>query len=705
MKTLSSFIRTLVLFLLCLAIFVAYGLRLMQLQLVDGAVYAAKANQGTERTVPVLAARGEIVDRNGRPLVVNRSCYNIVFDGTAMPRRLQNEIILMLTDIFASQGGRWIDYLPLVEDNGSFSFTEGLDTQTEALKNNLGLQSYATAEHAMEEMASLYSITRGDFLSDETLTEENFIKRYGVSRAEMVERYRIAQEYTPAEMRVIAGVRYEMMRREYSAVTPYTFAEDVSMEVVTRIKENGNLLPGVDVQESTVRDYVSEDIAPHIIGRIGPIYAEEYVSLKEKGYSLNDVVGKEGIEKAFEDQLRGRDGLNAIEYDSSGAIINIRELRAPAPGNTVMLTMDASLQKVAQESLARQIAHLNATAEPGKGKEASAGAVVAVDIKTGEVLVAATYPSYNINDYQKNYSALSQDPLYPLINRALTGRYAPGSTFKPITATAALGEGIITRNTHIMCNRVYTFYEDYQPRCLSAHGNIDVVTALSVSCNVFFYETGRLTGISAIDEYAALYGLGQRTGIELPETVGQVSSPAVSAKKGEQWFYGNVLQASIGQLDTIVTPLQLAQYTATIARKGERLESHLVKGVYSYNLDRTVSRTEPVVAATIEDKNNAFNVVINGMVSCATVGSASAYFGNYPISVAAKTGTPETTEYPNSVFITYAPVENSEIAVAVVIEKGWHGYTGAPVARDIYDAYFAQKLTKTSAQLEETLLP
>ncbi len=672
MKQRSAFLRTLVLFLFFLFIFVGYGLRLMQLQLVEGDSYYAQTQKRTKRTVTVPAARGEIVDRNGRPLVINRSCYNIVFDGATMPKKMQNQIVLALTEVFTEEESSWISSLPLKIVGSGYAFTDASEREIEAVKTNLGLQTYATAEHVM---------------------------------AELLSRYSIPQEYTPAQQLTVAAVRYEMQRKEFSAVTPYTFAVDVNMDIVTKIKENSLTLVGVDVQESTVREYVSEDIAPHIIGRIGPIFAEEYAELKEKGYGLNDVVGKEGIEKAFEDELRGSAGTNVIEYDSSGAVVSVTETQAPQPGNTVMLTMDARLQKIAQEALADQIAYLNEHGTEGKGKEAEAGSVVVVDVQSGDILALATYPSYNINDYQKNYNALLEDSRKPLINRALTGRYAPGSTFKPMVATAAISEGVITSNTRITCNRIYTFFTDYQPRCMNAHGSINVVTALAVSCNVFFYETGRLTGIETIADYAAQFGFGQSTGIEIPEAIGQMASPALREKNNRKWYHGDVLQASIGQSDTLATPLQLAQYVATIARKGVRLESHIVRSIYSYNLDQTIRETQPVIAATIDGNNNAFETVIDGMVACVVSGSARYYLSDYPKTVAAKTGTPETIDSLTSVFIAFTPVQNSEIAVAVVIEKGGQGYTGAPVARNIFDAYYAQKSAAAKATAEAVLLP
>lgn len=673
MKKLGQNGRVIILFCIVLTIFLGYAMRLMFVQLVNGEEYLSKATQHSQRSVSVEAARGEIVDRYGRPLAVNRSCYNVIFDGAFMPKKSRNDIILELTEIFTAENVKWNESLPITRTE-PYQFIEGSEKAAARVKKDLGLQNYATAQHVIDHLC---------------------------------ESYDISEEYTNEQRRIVAGVRYEMEKSDFSAVNRYVFAEDVSMDIVTKVKENSTVLTGVDVAEGTIREYVGGNIAPHIIGTISKIYAEDfegYEDMLSKGYTYESKIGRDGIEKAYESELKGKNGTRVIEFDEKGNVVSSVETVAPVPGNTVKMTIDSALQKVAYESLERQIKHLNETAPEGKGKEADAGAVVVVHVPTGEILAAVPYPSYNSNDYSALYNQLAADPLKPLFNRALNGVYAPGSTYKPSVATAGLAEGIITRNSNILCNRRYTYYSDYQPHCLSAHGQINVVTALSYSCNIFFYDTGRQLGIDTVNKYSSLYGLGQKTNLEIPTASGHLASPEYREKYNREWYPGDVLQASIGQSDNGVTPLQLAQYAATIARDGVRYESHLVKSVNSYGMDKVISETTPVVAAQIENKNDAFKVVKEGMLACARTGSARGWFANYPIDVAAKTGTPETSEFPNSVFISFAPVENSEIAVAVVIEKGWHGYTGAPVARDIYDYYFSSIKNAGNMQTEETLI-
>jgi penicillin-binding protein 2 len=405
----------------------------------------------------------------------------------------------------------------------------------------------------------------------------------------------------------------------------------------------------------------------------------------EKGYSMNDTVGREGIERAYEDVLRGTDGERLIERDASYNVTDVTESSAAVPGDTVVLTIDKNIQRAAMEALKEEIAYLNANAPEGQGREADAGAVVAIDIKTSEVLACVTYPTYNLETYAEDFAANSSDPLNPFWNRALSGVYAPGSTFKPTVAIAGLTEGIITPETQVQCARVYTYFSDYQPTCLSAHGMMTVMDALRASCNIFFYDTGRQVGIETINRYAQALGLGVPTGVELTEATGTQCDPNTVNP-------GDVLQASIGQLDNGYTPIQLANYVATIARRGVRTNVSLVKSISSYFDYEDVIETHDVeVLSTLDDvPDEVWDTVFEGMrrATHATNGTSYSYLGDYPITVGSKTGTPQTKEFPNSTFICFAPLEDPQIAIAVVIEKGWHGYTGAPVARAVLDAYF-----------------
>ena len=638
-----------------LGVFVA---RLIQIQIVEGEAYANMLNPSNVSSQTVKAIRGEVVDRNGKPLAVNRMGYDVILDRAYLSPDKQNDIILELIGLFERLGETWTDTLPITA-TAPFAFREEYESEIARLKKLLGAQSYASAENAVYWL---------------------------------VQRYKL-EDYSPEDQRKIAGVRYEMEQRGFNWNVPYTFATDINISSVIQVKERSYQLQGVEVEESGVRYYPNGNLAPHLIGNIGPIYAEEYPALKEKGYAMDDRVGNAGVEKAFEDLLRGTNGLRQIQIGQGGEVVQVVENPPPVAGKTVVLTLDNDLQLIGQEALEKQIAKLQATAPAGQGREAEAGAVVAVEVKTGEVLVAATYPSYDLNTFSQEYSKLAAQELRPMFNRAVQGTYAPGSTFKPVVGMAGLTHGVIEEGSNVHCGRVYTFYAPgYQPTCLGYHGGINVVGALRVSCNIFFYDVGRRVGIENIVDMAAQLGLGQPTGIEIPEALGQISSPEAKAAdpyNDEAWFPGDVLQSSIGQMYNWYSPLQMANYAATLGNRGTRMKLTLVHEVRDYAMNQVLEPFTPVVAATVDAPREAFETVVEGMVAASgPSGTASATFGYYPITVASKTGTPETRDLPNSVFICFAPAEDPEIAVAVIIEKGWHGYTGAPVAKEIFNEYF-----------------
>lgn len=650
----SFYIRAVLVGLLVLSIVVVFISRLVDLQIVHGEEYRSQVQRVSVRTQQVAAARGEILDRYGRPMAVNRMGYDVIIDRAFLPRGEENAVILQLIRLMEEMGEEWIDDFPVTASQ-PFAFKSGFDNEVQKLKTEVKVHSYASAEDVM----------------------------YWI-----IQRYKL-EDYPPADARLIAGVRYEMEQRAFSISTPYTFATDIDISSVIVLKERGYELPGVDIKESAVREYPTGEIAPHLIGTVGLLYKEEYEQVKDKGYAMNDVIGKEGVEKAFEEQLRGQNGERQIHLNASGDVIDVVESIEPVPGNTVVLTIDRDLQLLAQQSLEKQIKNLQETAIAGEGREADSGAVAVIHIKTGEVLALATYPSYNLNTYRQEYAQLSQDELLPLWNRALWGEYAPGSCFKPAIAIGGLNEGIITTGSHINCTRVYSFYKDYQPTCLSYHGPINVFNAIQYSCNIFFYDTGRQLGIERMNDYVRQLGLGEPTGIELPETVGHRSTPEYKMQaRGESWYPGDDLQTAIGQLYNAYSPLQLANYVATIANRGDRMNLTIVKEIKSYDLEETVLNEEPQVAHHVTAAPEVFDTVIRAMVMTSRTGTARGTFASYPLDVGAKTGTPQTIDYPNSTFVCFAPAEDPEIAIAVVIEKGWHGYTGAPVARDIFDYYF-----------------
>jgi penicillin-binding protein 2 len=645
--------------LLTLAVVVFFIARLMQIQIVDAEVYRQILNGRRVSTQTIKAVRGEIVDKDGNPLAANRMGYDVIIDQAFFPAsketQQRNEIILKLINLFEDLDEEWIDSLPITRQ-APFSFESGADDEIARLRKLVNAADYATAEDTMYWL---------------------------------VDRYKL-EDFSLMDARKIAGVRYDMEQRGFSMSTPYTFATDIRIDSVIQVKEHSYEFLGVDVIESAIRYNPVGDLAPHIIGTIGPMYAEEYQELKDKGYALNDLIGKNGAEGELESYLRGTDGKREIYTYSYGDLIEATETVTPIPGNTVSLTIDSALQRTAQEALEAQIDYLQDTAPAGQGKEADSGAVVMLDVKTGKMLAAATFPSYDLTTYKQEYKTISQDPLAPLVNRALSGQYAPGSTFKPTVALAGLRSHVIDEGSTVMCGGTYTFYQDYRPKCLDVHGHISINRALSYSCNIFFYDVGRRTGIETIELTAKELGLGEYTGLEIAEARGQRSTPEVKKEqRGEEWFAGDTLQSSIGQLLNLYTPVQLANYAATIANRGDRMKLTIINDIREYSTGRVLQTFPPEVAAHMDIEPEAFEIVVRGMVAASRTGSARGTFSNYPVDVASKTGTPETsTELPNSTFICFAPADDPEVAIAVVIEKGWHGYTGAPVAKALFDEYF-----------------
>ena len=658
-------------------IFAFYGLKLMDIQIVNGDHYEERTQTVYTRTQRVKAARGEIMDRYGKSLAVNINSYDIVFNKAFLEDGTINDTILRLASILLEADEEWIDNLPLTE-TAPFEFKEGEETAIKKLKNFLGVEQYATADD------TVYWLK----------------KKFGLEDA------------TDSQFRIIAGVRYEMNRRDFSMKNPYTFAKNVSIETVTRISESISALSGVTVKNVPVRRYTNENVASHIIGITGLI-SEDQLELLESGYTLDDYVGQSGIEKAYESYLHGEGGEQIVYVNTKGEVVNVEQSKVAVPGNTVALTIDYELNRVAQQALEDQIALLQSSGEPDHGSEATSGAAVVLDVKTGELLANASAPSYNLSSYYADYSDLIDNELRPLFNRALNGVYAPGSTYKMVPATAALNEGLITPYTTVNCEGVYTYFNAYQPTCMGIHGKVNVLDAIRVSCNVFFYEMGRLLGHETLNSYSAMYGFGQHTGIELPEATGVVAGPEHREKTGGgAWQSGDSVQSAIGQSDNLFTPLQLANYAATLANNGKRMRVSAVKSITSYNYDQIIYEHKPeVVYDLVEDGGvdpKIFDTMRDAMIRAAGqngyIGTAHHEFDDYPITIAAKTGTPQTSSSPNAVFICYAPAYDPQIAIAVVIEKAWHGYWAAPVAKAILNEYFFGSSSGNNSAATDILL-
>jgi penicillin-binding protein 2 len=452
--------------------------------------------------------------------------------------------------------------------------------------------------------------------------------------AAMRAEYGIDPSLTDAEAREIIGICYELDLRDKEVTsTKYVFAEDVDIAFITMVKERG--LKGVQIDTGTVREYHT-DYAAHLLGRIGLMSDADWQTYKEKGYSLDAVVGKDGAERAFESYLRGVSGTSLIDTNQDGKTVSETTLEAPQPGNNVFLTLDIKLQEAVEDALARYLAEQ-------EGVEGAA--VVAIDIDSADVLAAASYPTYDLANFNAEYADLLQDSLRPMFNRAFQGPYAPGSTFKMVTAVAGLEENVITPETKIRDTGKFTAYEDYQPMCWIyrqyglTHGLINVTKALEVSCNVFFYTVAYQLGIEKLNQYTSMFGLGRSTGIELPETTGVMAGPDFSASMGLTWWGGNTLAAAIGQSDNQFTPLQLANYVATLVNGGTHYSAHLLKRVTTYDFREEVAEYTPQVMDTISLQDSTIKAVKEGMLAVTSQGGSTyKYFKDLDVTVGAKTG-------------------------------------------------------------------
>ena len=577
---------------------------------------------------------------------------------------------MLLVQLLKANNQKWVDNLPMT-NTVPYAFEADRESGIARLKDSLRMADYASAEQCLEEM----------------------IRKYGLS------------EYTAEEQRILAGIHYEMESSGFSAKVTYTFASDVSAAVMYQILENSSQFPGVDVITVPVREYVSGTTACHIIGTVGPIYAEEYADLKEKGYSYNDVLGKSGIEAAAEEYLRGTAGKRVLSKNAQGMVTSEVEEIAPQPGQTVVLALDTRVQQAAQNALNEKITSLRATAAEGKGKDVKSGSVVMLDIHTGGVITCASWPDYDLSSYSKEYNSLVQDPDKPLFNRALYGAFPCGSTFKPGVALAAITDGFVTADQAINCTFTYEYYApSYMPKCMSRHGHLKVGGAIEKSCNYYFYDVGRRMG-SALLPYLTLYGFGQKTGVEIGESAGIQQTPEYMRSIGGTWVGGDYLQLAIGQRGSY-TPIQLAAYAMMIGNGGTRYKTHFIKSVRSYDgKSETVLPAE--VAAKVEWSKEAISAVQAGMVAVGKTGTARASFANAPYTVACKTGTAQTGiagQSDHGTFIAYAPVENPEVAIAVVVENGTSA-ASAWVARQVLDAYFEGKDVGETLTPESVLIP
>lgn len=642
-------------------------------QILHGGENRAKSISSNAASETVTASRGIITDRNGKVLVSNRLAYTLVFDRSGFDDDAAlNAAILRLVQLCEETGTGWNDTLPIGRVGNFLRYSNARSETFDKFIEKNELTSGASGRQLLSELRELYHV-------DESLSER--------------------------EARLIVGVRYELHSRDN-----YTFAEDVSTEVLSLITDGR--YEGVTIRTASARVY-NTALAAHILGTIGPIWQEEwsssedtgYVGYADKGYSMNDLVGKDGVEKAFESYLRGTDGRRLITTDETGKITGELYTREPQPGGTVALTLDIDLQADVEAALAETISGMI-----DKDSNERGGAAAVVSVGTGEVLALASYPTYDLSTFNEDYDELVNDQRLPMFNRATQGIYAPGSTFKMVTAVAALESGIITPSSIIQDRGIYTYYKDPQPMCWiysqtgSTHGRINVSQAITDSCNYFFYEVGRLTGIRTLDSYASQFGLGQSTGIEIGDSSGVLASPEWAESHDQEWTDGQTITAAIGQSYNLFTPLQLANYVATLVGGGDHYQAHLLKNVKAYDNSRLLYMYGDKPMNTVEISDSTLSAVTRGMHELTVSGSVAYAFENCVVSAGAKTGSAQVgTDIANGVFVAYAPYENPEIAVAIVIEKGGSGAALANTAVEIINSWFSRAQDGTAIG-ENTLL-
>ena len=733
---------------------------LYYLQIVRGEEYRAASTVRNVNVETVEAARGEILDRYGRTLVSNRATYEIVLSTSRMGAEAQrNAILLELIEICRADGLTWTDTLPISQE-APFTYTRDeplvyTDSEGALRFNYLGAllaqlplgssilperweQEQLDAANAlagqMDSMteAEIAAYMRRSGLADEGMSDAQAaaaaadLSTLGnsLTAGEIIDGLRqyflIDEDLSDADARALIGVLYEVnLRGTELRTSEYIFAQDVNIDAISAIKERG--LTGVTVRATTVRQYNTVSAA-HLLGRVGAI--QNWDAYKDKGYNMNDTVGIDGVEYAFEDYLRGESGTLVQELNTSGKVVSeswrvdpaTGEIQEPAPGDNVMLTLDLRLQEKVEQVLADTIEGLEGDTE--------GGAMVVQSVNDGGILAMASYPTYDLSTvYSSNeaYRAAADNPLKPFTNRATSEIYSPGSTFKPLVAIAALEEGVVTPEEEIrdtgrllLPEEDHYPYGDFHPQCWyyrqygGLHGLENLAEALRDSCNIYFYTIGHRLGIERIDQYAEAFGLGRTTGLELSEEAGRVAGPETSEALGLDWYGGNLLNAAIGQDNTMVTPLQLTNYISTLVNGGNHYATHLLKTVKTSDFSGTVYEYEPELLGSLDLDPENVEAVKQGMwlVANDPESSSSVYFRDLPVEVGAKTGSAQVSSEveADALFVCFAPYDDPQIAISMVVEQGASGSNLARAVAEIVDYYFSAEDTMESVGTENTLL-
>ena len=653
-------------------------IQLFNLQIVHGAEYREESNTRLTRETTLEAARGEILDRTGTALVTNSTKFSVELYKTKIDDNELNNSILNIVNLLEKYQVEYVDSFPISID--PFQFTISDETLAD-WKESYDLDENISAEEAFYDFKDRYDIENTDI----------------------------------SEIRKIIAIRYEITTTGYSSTRALTIAEDIPREAVAEFSESSDKFPGINIVTEPVREYTSGTLASHILGYASTISAEEYATRKDT-YDQNDIIGKTGIEYVFEEYLKGQDGTKQIDMAVDGTITAEYTSEEAIAGSDVVLTIDSNLQTITEQALEANIKKI-ASGGFSQTYDTNAGSCVVMNVKTGEILAMASYPNYDPADFVNGISTdkwnqYNTDPAKPLMNKAVQNSYAPGSIFKMVTAIAGLESGVITRTEIINDTGLYSkygetwpcwYYTDYH----RGHGRINVSQAIERSCNYFFYETGDRMGIETLAKYARYFGLGVKTGVELPsEASGAMASPEYAETVGVTWTKGQTINASIGQGLDNFSPLQMAKYISMLANGGNDIDVSIIKSIIKP--DGTEASTEEInnfvnqklglqedtsEDLTISQEN--LDAVLQGMqsVTSDTTGTAYVRFQDFGISVGGKTGSAEAfddngNEVVHAWFAGFAPFEDPEIAVVVMVENGGHGNYTAEVVRDIMEEYF-----------------
>lgn len=666
--------------------------RLFTLQIVHGAEYREQSNTRLARESTLEAVRGSILDKTGVPLVTSTMQFNLEMYKTKVDDNALNQAILNMVQVLEKYEISYPNSFPINIDPFEFKIA---DEELANWKKNNNLDENITPQEAFNKFVNKYEITNTKDILEQSK---------------------------------IIAIRYEITQKGYSSTRPIQIAKNIPREAVAEFSESSDRFAGLNIVVQPVRNYTSGTLASHILGYAAQINAEEYEARKDT-YDQNDLIGKTGIESVFEEYLRGKKGVKQIDMSVDGSTTAEYISQEAISGSDVVLTIDANLQKVTEEALKNNIQKI-ASGGFGQSYDAKAGACVVMNVNSGEILAMASYPDYEPADFvggisTENWAKYRDDDARPLVNKAIQNSYQPGSTFKMITAISGLQTGVIDLRTRINDTGIYTRYRDYQPRCWVyndyhvGHGLLDVSGAIEKSCNYFFYETAYRMGIDNLVKYAKYFGLGNKTGVELPdETAGALAGKETWAKlhPNEPWSDGNTLQAAIGQLDNEFSPVQMARYISMLANGGHRVYPTIIKTIRNSDgsevskeeIDQFVNTKLGIEQEEVEDleiNQQNLSAILEGMRSVTQDSSGTAYvrFKDFNISVGGKTGSAEAAGGKvHAWFVGFAPFENPEIAIVVMVDNGGHGNYTAEVVRDIMTEYFGMNTENVEESMAAT---